>query len=80
MGCPGLSHGNLGQLGPRTGRVVLGTGMSRDVPGCPMATWDNSDLGLAGWCKVGGGSQDVPGCPMATWDNSDLGLAGWCKV
>ena len=34
-----------------------------------MATWDNWDLGLAGWCKVGGGSQDVPCCPMATWDN-----------
>ena len=41
-----------------------------------MATWDNSDLGLAGWCKVVGGSWDVPGCPMATWDNLDLGLAG----
>ena len=34
--------------------LVLGSGMSRDVPGCPMATWDNSDLGLAGWCKVVG--------------------------
>ena len=45
-----------------------------------MATWDNLDLELAGWCKVMGGSRDVPGCPMATWDNSDLGLVGWCKV
>ena len=33
-------------------------------------------MGLAGWCKVGGGSWDVQGCPMATWDNLDLGLAG----
>ena len=40
-----------------------------------MATWDNSDLGLAGWCKVVGGSRDVPGCPMATWDNWDLILS-----
>ena len=53
-GCPGFSHGNLGQFGPGTGRVVLGSGMSRDVLGCPMATWDNWDLGLAGWCKVVG--------------------------
>ena len=45
-----------------------------------MVTWDNLDLGLVGWCKVGGDSQDVPACPMVTWDNSDLGLAGWCKV
>ena len=49
VGCPRLSRGNLGQLGPGTSRVVLGRGMSRDVPGCPMATWDNLDLGLAGW-------------------------------
>ena len=69
-------------------RVVpwqLGTTRTRDwqggveVPGCPMATWDNTDLGLAGWCKVVGGSQDVPHC-QATWDNWDLGLAGWCRV
>ena len=43
--------------------------MSWDVLGCPMATWDNLHLGLAGWCKVLGGSRDVLGCPMATWDN-----------
>ena len=45
-----------------------------------MVTWDNLDLGLAGWCKVVGDSQDVLGCPMVTWDNLDMGLAGWCKV
>ena len=37
-GCPGLSHGNLGQLGPGTGRVVLGSG---DVPGCPGLSHGN---------------------------------------
>ena len=67
------------QLGPGMGLAgwcKVGRG-SWDVPGCPMATWDNLDLGLAGWCKVVGGSWDVLGCPMATWDNWGLGLAGW---
>ena len=44
-------------------------GCSRDVPGCPMVTWDNLDLGLAGWCKVVGGSRDVPGT-TGTWDGT----------
>ena len=40
----------LGTSGPGSGRVLLGSGMSQDVPGCSMATWDNWDLGLAGCC------------------------------
>ena len=35
-----------------------------------MATWDNSDLGLAGWHKIVEGSRDVPWQleTTRTWD------------
>ena len=66
LGCPGLSHGNLGQLGPGTGRVVLGSGRS---PGCPGLSHGNlGQLGPGtGRVVLGSGmSRDVRGCPMAT--------------
>ena len=43
--CSCLHLLNLGLAG--SCKIVGG---SRDVPGCPMGTWDNSDLGLGGWC------------------------------
>ena len=54
-----MSHGNLGQLGPGTGRVV---GDSRDVP------WQLGTTGTWDWQ----GSGKFLGCPMANWDNWDL--------
>ena len=72
VGCPGMSRVVSWQLGTTWTWDWQGSGMSWNVPGCPMANWDNWNLGLAGWCKVVGGSQDVSGCPMATWDNCHL--------
>ena len=44
VGCPGLmlSHEKLGQLGPGTGKVVVGSGMSQVVPWQlgTTGTWD----------------------------------------
>ena len=53
VGYPGLSHGNLGQLRPGTGRVVVGSGMSRDVLGCPrisqVVPWQLETTGTWDW-------------------------------
>ena len=47
-----------------------------------MATWDNSDLGLAGWCKVVGDSRDVPWQlgTTGTWDWQGGGRFSGCPM